>query len=178
MDSQATQDQAAKARILPHMNREHGDSISRYLEHNLHISSFSARNAKLEDMTLSSLVIRSSGGLFTVPLTPPLSSWREARERLIAMDQDAVKALGRSPITVTTYTRPRSFLHITVFVGCLLGYFSFTRKANFEPGSYLYNLFLRYVPAFAAFAAPKVHMALAIMVAIHGAEAAFMATTR
>jgi hypothetical protein len=129
-------------------------------------------------MTLSSLVIRSSGSLFTVPLTPPLGSWREARERLIAMDQDAVKALGRSPITVTTYTRPRSFFHIAVLVGCLLGYFSFTRKANFEPGSYLYDLILRYVPALAAFAAPKAHMALAIMVAVHGTEAALMATTR
>ncbi|KAF2808908.1 integral membrane protein-like protein [Mytilinidion resinicola] len=173
----AAQDQVAKGRIIPHMNSEHGDSISRYLEHFLHVSSFAARNAKLEDVSFSSLTIRSSGGRYTVPLAPPLASWSEARERLIAMDQEAVKGLDRSPITVTTYTRPRGW-HLGVFLACLLGYFSFSRPANFQPGSYLYEILLKHVPSFAEFMAPKAYIALASMVVIHGTEAYLMATTK
>jgi len=176
MDSQA-QDRAAKGRIVSHMNSEHGDSISRYLEHYLHVSSFSARNAKLEDVTFSSLTIRSAGGQYTVPLTPRLGSWSEARERLIAMDQEAVKGLGRSPITVATYTRPRGF-HLVVFIGCLMGYFSFSRRANFEPGSYPYEYIFKHVPAFAAFMAPKAYIAFGLMVAIHAGEAYLLAATK
>ncbi|KAL8626103.1 hypothetical protein Q9189_008215 [Teloschistes chrysophthalmus] len=105
-----SQDEAAKARIIKHMNTDHQDSLIRYLEHFCHLSSFSAANAKLESLTLGSLSISSRlGRIHLIPIQPPMASWSEARTRFAALDGEAVKGLGRSDITVKEILNLRQF---------------------------------------------------------------------
>ena len=151
--------------------------VVRYLEYLLNVPSFVARNAQIEDMTLDSITIRSSGKRYLVPLEPPMDSWRDARERLVRMDKDAIQALGRSDITVKEYRRPRGFLAV-VFVTCAVTFAAFCRKSSFLPGSYLYEILLKYFPGFASFCAKIQPILFYTMVALHTGEAITMANTK
>ena len=124
-------DAAMKQRIITHMNTDHQDSLIRYLEHFHCVSSFSARNAHLEDITFSSLTIKSSGRNYTIPIKPPMTAWSEARPRVVAMDAEAVEALARSNITVKKYVKPYGFM-LVVYIACLLTFIGFSRRANFR----------------------------------------------
>ncbi|KAL8686104.1 MAG: hypothetical protein Q9218_007344 [Villophora microphyllina] len=146
---QSSQDEAAKARIIKHMNADHQDSLVRYLEHFCHLSSFSARNAELERVTLDSLSISvNKAQTYPVPIQPPMTSWSEARSRFAALDGEAVKSLGRSSTTVKEYRRPRGFLAI-VFALVVMTYTLFNRRANFLPGSLVYDTVLQHAKPFA-----------------------------
>ncbi|KAF2143282.1 uncharacterized protein K452DRAFT_286109 [Aplosporella prunicola CBS 121167] len=165
---------AARQRIVSHMNADHQDSVRRYLEHYCNVSSFAARNARLVGMSLGSMSIQAAGHRYNIPLEPPMQSWREARERVIKMDQDAVTALRRSDITVKTYTRPRGF-HAVVFTVCSLTYVLVSRRANALPGSYIHDYILKYVPALASFTAKVQPIILVLMIVIHVFESSIMA---
>ncbi|KAI4281586.1 MAG: hypothetical protein L6R35_005614, partial [Caloplaca aegaea] len=111
--TQSKEDEAAKERIIKHMNSDHQDSLVRYLEHYCHLSSFSARNAKLNNATLNSLSISTGRGkLHLVPIQPAMAAWSEVRTRLAELDTQAVQGLGRSNITVKKYTRPTGFMAV------------------------------------------------------------------
>ncbi|KAK8174114.1 hypothetical protein IWX90DRAFT_485010 [Phyllosticta citrichinensis] len=172
-DSQS-QDAAAKQRILSHMNADHHDSVCRYLEHFCSVSSFKARAARLADISLESMTIAAAGKHHTIPLNPPMKSWREARERLVKLDKDALEGLGRSDVTVKRYTRPRG-LHALVFAVCILSFILVSRRANALPGSYIYDKVLSYAPAFAAFTATVQPVVLWGMVVGHLIESVVLA---
>ncbi|KAK3173077.1 hypothetical protein OEA41_006406 [Lepraria neglecta] len=97
MSSQPTsQDAAAKHRIITHMNADHQDSLIRYLEYYAGLSSFSARNAQLTDITFDSLTIEySHEQAHRIPIKPPMTAWSEARPRVVEMDMVATRGLGR-----------------------------------------------------------------------------------
>lgn len=148
--------------------------IVRYVEHFCSVSSFAARKARLIDMSLGSMSIDVSGKQYTIPLEPPMQSWREARERVIQMDKDCLAALGRSDITIKQYTRPRG-AHAVIFTVCALTYVLVSRRANALPGSLIYDHVLKYAPGLASFTAQVQPAVLALMVAIHVVEASIMA---
>ncbi|KAL8765040.1 MAG: hypothetical protein Q9203_006813 [Teloschistes exilis] len=173
-----SQDEAAKARIIKHMNTDHQDSLVRYLEHFCHLSSFFAANAKLESLTLDSLSISSSlGRTHLVPIQPPMASWSEARTRFAALDGEAVKGLGRSNITVKEYRRPRGFMAV-VFVACVMSYTLFSRRANSLPGSLIYDNLLRHVEPFARLCFLIQPLMACIMIGVHLTEAINFERTR
>ncbi|GME41615.1 hypothetical protein GTA08_BOTSDO00509 [Neofusicoccum parvum] len=174
MADPAAQEAAAKQRIISHMNADHQDSIVRYVEHYCKVSALAARKARLVDMNLGSMSVDAAGKKYTVPLEPPMQSWREARERLVQMDKDALAALGRSDITVKQYTRPRG-AHAVVFAVCALTYVLVSRRANALPGSFIYDHVLKHAPGFAAFTAQVQPIVLALMVGIHVVESSVMA---
>ena len=178
MAESQSKDAAAKQRIIQHMNRDHQDSLVRYLEHFLHISSYSARNALLEDITFNSMIISSSKNPHhVVKINPPLESWSDARARTVAMDAEAIEGLNRSKITVKKYTRPRGlYIVVPIAVACTLAAFSL--RSNFQPGSYLHDCLLESVPRFAWFCYTIQPLMLPLVVAIHSAEATYMASTR
>ncbi len=106
-----------------------------------------------------------------------MKSWSEARERMVAMDQVALRGLGRSDITVKKYKRPKGFLAVVfVAAGCTIVCFS--RRSNFLPGSRLYDSVLRHVPSFARFCYDIQPFLLYPVLAIHVSEAVWMETTR
>lgn len=174
----ASKDAAAKQRIITHMNADHQDSLVRYLEHFCHLSSFSARNAKLEDITFDTLIISlSDGSRYTIPIAPPMTAWSEARPRVVAMDEEATTGLKRSNITVKKYKRPKGFMTV-VFVSCAVTLVMFSKRSNFQPGSILYDNLLKYTPGFADWCYKIQPMLLYPMLAIHISEATCMAQTR
>ncbi|MCJ1246318.1 hypothetical protein MMC30_003524 [Trapelia coarctata] len=176
-DSQS-KDAAAKQRIIQHMNKDHQDSLVRYLEHFCHISSYYARNARLEDITFNSMTISTSKtSHHVVKINPSLESWSEARIRTVAMDAEAVQGLNRSKVTVKKYTRPNGlFIVVPITVACTFA--AFFLRSNFQPGSYLYDYLLEPFPLFARFCYTIQPLLLPLIVAIHSAEATFMASMR
>lgn len=177
MANQSAEAAAAKQRILSHMNSEHRDSLRRYLEHYNRVSSFSARDAKLTDITFSSMTILSSNGQCTVPIDPPLTSWSQARERVVAMDAEATAGLGRSNITVKKYKRPRGVMAV-VFVAAACTFVVFAKRSNFEAGSFLYDNVLKYAPGFAKWCYKIQPLVIYPMATIHGWEAYHMQKSR
>jgi len=179
MASQPPKDAAAKTRIITHMNTDHQDSLIRYLQHFAHLSPISARNAHLADFTFSSLTILSSKEqAHTIPITPSMTSWADARPRVVAMGQEAVAALKKSSITVKRYKPPRSYM-TAIMAASALTFILFSRRANFLPGSLLYNLLLlNHMPNFANFCWKIQPLVIYPMLVLHSAEAAHMQRSR
>jgi hypothetical protein len=115
------------------------------------------------------MTVEASGETYTIPLEPPMKTFREARERLVSMDSDTIVGLKRSKITVKEYRAPKGF-HAVVFVTCLGTYFLLGRPANYLPGSLLHD----YVPAFAEFVHRVRDWVLYPMVALHLCESYLM----
>ena len=173
---------AMKSRISSHMNAQHQPSMRRYLEHYHNVSPFAARSPRLADMTTKSMTILAPYLLtdvtYEVPLSPPLANLSEARTRLVEMDQQAAKALGRAPETVSRYKAPNTPYQITVFFAVLFGFFCFSSAANFRPGSWLTTTILAPVPPFARLLYQYQPLALVAMIVLHAWEALVMARTR
>ena len=183
MSSQsADKDAAAQSRIITHMNADHSDSIIRYVRHYNGLSSFSARNARLTNITFTNLSISSSPYPFMevnhmISLDPPLNSWAEARARLVEMDGDACKGLCCSNITVKRYAPPKGIMAV-VFGTCLWTYITFSRRSHFLPGSLYHDYFFKFVPGLAKFCYTIQPLLIALMVAIHLVEVVHLAITR
>ena len=180
MTDSSSKDAIAKQRIITHMNADHQDSLVRYLEYYCHVSSYSARSARLEDISFNSLTLKSSpngGSIYTIPIDPPMISWSEARERVVAMDAEAVAGLERSNITVKKYKRPKGFKAL-VFVAAACSFVVFSKRSNFQPGSLFYDAVLRHVPAFAEWCYKIQPMVIYPMIVIHSGEAAYMVQSR
>ena len=178
MSSPSPQDVVAKQRIITHMNADHQDSLIRYLEYYAGLSSFSARNAQLTDITLDSLTISySHEQSHRIPIKPPMTAWSEARPRLVEMDIEATERLGRSAVTVKGYKRPYGWMTV-IMVVCAMTYLAFSRRANFAPGSVLYWAVLRYMPNFAAFCWSVQPSVIVPMCAIHAGEVWYLENTR
>ena len=112
-----------------------------------------------------------------MPIKPPMTGWAEARPRVVAMDAEAVKGLGRSNVTVRKYRGPRGWM-TGVMVICALTFLAFARRGNFVPGSLLYDGLLRYVPGFATFCWTVQPLFFYPMFAGHVAEAVHMERSR
>ena len=179
-------EEATKRRIITHMNNDHQDSLIRYLEHYSHLSSFSVRHASLTDISFSSLHIHTppsfpfltSGSSHTIPITPKLESWADARPRVVAMDQEATVGLRRNPITVKKYAPPHGWMTV-VMLACALTFICFSYGGNFLPGSFFYETFyLSAVPRFARLCHVIQVPLMAIMLVLHSGEAWWMLRTR
>ena len=173
-----SKDAGPKERIIQHMNKDHQDSLIRYLEHYCHVSSYYARNAHLEDITFDSMTITSGRSCrYIIPLDPPLPSWSEARPRVVAMDLESIEGLKRSNITVKKYKRPKG---LWIVVPCLVAgtLVAFSKRSNFKPGSLLYDYLLKSVPDFAKFCHTIQPYLLPGVIMIHTTEAAHLACSR
>ncbi|KAH0060422.1 hypothetical protein KCU96_g20762, partial [Aureobasidium melanogenum] len=115
MSDQASKDAAAKARVISHMNADHHDSVIRYLENYHHLPSYQAYNGRISDVSLEYIAFECAGMNYRTPLNPPMSSFREARERLVQMDKECIEALDRSDITIKEFIAPTG-LYLVLFV--------------------------------------------------------------
>lgn len=138
---------------------------------------FQSRKAQLIDIDLNQMVISSGKGQRSViAFDPPMQNLREARERVVKLDQDALQVLGRSDISVTTFVPPYTNpVHLALFTVCLLCFLLFPRQANWQPGSLLYDNVLYLVPGFANFVAKVGWTVFVLMVPIHATESVIMA---
>lgn len=166
-------DEVIKTRIISHMNKDHQDSLSRYLEAYAGISHYLARSPKLEDLTLSSLTIQYAAGRKTIPISPPVSSLSEARTRLVTMHEECGRQLGRDSITVKSFRWP-GILHISSLLCVLLGLVFFTDGSYFAPGSVLSSTLIRPVPQVARFMEQYHWYIWWAIIIIHAGEAGLM----
>lgn len=135
-----------------------------------------SRDAQMTDIDLQQMKLSCAGQQAVIAFDPPMKALREARERLVQMDKDALQVLGRSDITITEFIPPYAKLgHLYNFTQCLLCYLLLPRSANFKPGSLLYETLLFRVPAFAEFVARIGWIVVLGMVPIHLFEASLMA---
>lgn len=130
----------------------------------------------MTDVTLNDMKFSCGGQQVVIPFDPPMKSLREARERLVQLDKEALEALGRSDITVTRYSPPHegNILHVINFTQCLVTYIAFSYPANFRPGSLLYDNLLSSVPRFSGFCLAIQPFLLGIMLSIHVTETVIM----
>jgi len=139
------------------MNADHHDSIVRYAEHYCSLSSFTARHAHLTSISFTSLTLSTARASITppapttstaasarkselgahtyhIPLDPPLTSWAQARERLVAMDNSCLEKLHRSPFTLGHYIPPRGF-HALLMVLTTLTFTTFFSRTLLAPNA-------------------------------------------
>ncbi|CAK4034270.1 related to integral membrane [Lecanosticta acicola] len=174
MADRQAQDQAAKARIVTHMNNDHHDSIVRYLQHYAKLSSLSAYDGQAADVDLAGLTLSCHGKTYRIPFEPAMSSYREARERVVELDKACRAALGHSDVTVKDYAPPTGLyaLEFIVISATFLGY---SQRWWFAPGGPV-ERFLG--AAFAGFSWTIQPWLLAGLFIIHGAEMLYFAARK
>ncbi|KAL1305124.1 hypothetical protein AAFC00_002051 [Neodothiora populina] len=174
MSGQAAKDAAAKERIITHMNNDHHDSVVRYLECYHRMPGYKAYTGKISDISLTELTFTCANETFKTPFEPPLTSYREARERVVQMDKDCLVALNRSNITVKKYIPPHGRYAI-LFAIVTITFAAFSMRSNFSPDGYVAT----YIHAgFARFCWAVQPLVMYGMLVIHSSEAYHMATGR
>ncbi|CAG7979223.1 unnamed protein product [Penicillium nalgiovense] len=165
---------SSKDFIIKHMNADHQDSLILFLQAYCGITSTQAKNAQLEELSTSNLIITSQGTRYSVPIEPVMKDYSEARGRMVAMHKESLKRLGRSEVTLTEYRAPRG-IEAVIFVLCLLFYVTCFQRSNLQPGSDLYEyLGLQRIPWF-----PRIVCILhPYVVAIHIVETIALAVTQ
>jgi hypothetical protein len=137
---------------------------------------FHSRSAQMVDIDLNQMVFSCGGQQAVIAFDPPMKAMREARERLVQLDKDALQTLGRSDIPITkfvpAYTHPA---HLWNFTQCVLAMVLLPRQANWQPGSLLYDNMLYVVPGFASFVARIGWTVFVCMLPIHAVEVVIMA---
>ncbi|PKX89531.1 DUF2470 domain-containing protein [Aspergillus novofumigatus IBT 16806] len=103
-----------KSFIIKHMNTNHADTLSLYLRAYCGVSAHFAHPAVLQDISLSDLLISAKGTRYSVPINPPMTSFSEARARVVAMHKDSLQRLGLSDITIADNFLPGSVFYETV----------------------------------------------------------------
>ncbi|KAH8730584.1 hypothetical protein GQ44DRAFT_449017 [Phaeosphaeriaceae sp. PMI808] len=177
MATPAAQDDAARLRIIKHMNADHQDSIRRYIEAYSNKSLFQTRDAHLSDINLNDMKITCNGRQHAIAFDPPMKSLREARERVVQLDKDALRILDRSDIVVDKYIPPTVHIgHLWNFSQCFFAYILLPFSSNWQPGSLMYSMVLYKFPTFSSYIAQfGWWIVFAFMIPIHTIEAAIMA---
>ncbi|KAI9043338.1 DUF2470 domain-containing protein [Aspergillus affinis] len=176
-----TADQSAnttKNFIIKHMNADHQKSLAMYLRVYCHVSTSEAKSARLEDISLSDLLLSARGTRYTVPLDPPMASFSETRGRVVAMHKECLQKLGLSDITINEYRVPRG-VGAVGFAVCLAAIVGFCQRDNFLPGSLVYETIgLDNFPAMARLCYKVQPAVFIFLLGAHAIEAALLTVKR
>jgi len=115
------------------------------------------------------MTLTASNKIYTIPFTPPLSSYREARERVVAMDKECLSALKRSDITVDEFIWPTG-LYALEFIIIAATFIGFSQRWWFADGGVVSQIL---GDGFARFAWGIQPWLILGMVLVHGAELAY-----
>jgi hypothetical protein len=126
------------------------------------------------DLTGMDFIAGSSNKHYRIPFDPPLESYREARERVVAMDKTCVAALGRSDITINEFIWPKGLyaLELAVVAATFVG---FSQRWWFASGGIVETIL---GSGFARFAWGIQPWLLGGLFVIHGAELAWFVPAR
>ncbi|KAF8252476.1 hypothetical protein K440DRAFT_594945 [Wilcoxina mikolae CBS 423.85] len=148
MSSSASSDEVVIARVVAHMNNDHLDAIHDYAQYFARLPAPLASTATLSTLSLSKLtltVTSAHGAQSTVniPLNPPMKSFSESRERLVAMTIEAMEGLGRSRYKVQRWVPP-GFVGSIVCAAVAFGYWSFWNgDVQFAKGGFVRETLFR-----------------------------------
>ncbi|KAE8396599.1 hypothetical protein BDV23DRAFT_143134 [Aspergillus alliaceus] len=169
---------SSKSFIINHMNADHQKSLAMYLRVYCDVAAGDAKSARLEDITLSDLLISAKGTRYSVPLDPPMKTFSDTRPRVVAMHKECLQRLGLSDIVIKEYRAPRGLeaVNFGMVVATLL---VFSRGSNFLPGSFFYeSVGLGRFPAFAQFCHSVQAIPLVLLLGIHAMEAVLLSVNR
>jgi hypothetical protein len=165
-------DDAAKARIISHLNSSHADSLSAYLQHYNLVPLAAASKPTLLDISLSAMTIRDANNkVHTVRFSPPMNSFSDARVRTVAMDTEARRALG---VRITSYLPPRKPFHIIVFGLVAMTYTLDLTYQWIVPGTFMYDVVLPWYPGGREWFFWMLRMQMIPTLVIHATEAFLM----
>ena len=153
-----------------------------------------AQTARITDITLTTMTITTAASgsksaaddtdasrspdarvqTHVYALTPPMTSLRDVRPRLIELDARATTQLSPT-VAVTQYAPPRG-IHLVHFITCIVLFTIFSQPAPFEPPQMLHRVLATHlrVPRFAAFCSTMQPVAWWTMAVMHSAEAALL----
>jgi len=171
MSDQKAQEDAAKRRIVSHLNADHHDSLVRYLEHYCGLSSWTAYDGKMTDVDLDAMTFTCNGKNYNIPFDPPMKSYREARERAVEMDKQSLAGLKKSDITVKEFVPPTGLYAIPflIIAATFLGY---SQRWWFAKGAIVERLLGQ---GFAKFSWTVQPWLISFMLCLHTAEAIYLA---
>lgn len=111
---------------------------------------------------------------YLIPFEPPLESYRDARERVVAMDKECLAGLGRSDVTVNEFLWPKGVyaLELAIVVATFLG---FSQCWWFAPGQVVESVLGQTFARFGWLIQPWL---LGGLFLIHGAELAWFVPAR
>ncbi|KAI1084064.1 hypothetical protein F5B20DRAFT_577004 [Whalleya microplaca] len=170
-------DEASKARMMAHMNKDHTFELKQYLRAFNGVSAFAARDAQLTDMTLDTLTVRSASGTHTVAVSPPMKTAMDARVRLVDMAKTAQQKLGVSDIQISAFTLPRG-AGIVSFTGVTLYFVAAATLGLVQPDTEAWRLLDAVFPYGAEGYRWLVKAIFIPVLAIHVTEAWWMSRTR
>ncbi|KAK5131484.1 hypothetical protein LTR08_000878 [Meristemomyces frigidus] len=169
MAEQEAKDNAARKRIITHMNDDHHDSVVRYLQHYSKLPSWQAYDGRIADVSLNGLTLACRGRSYRIPLDPPMSSYREARERVVELDKEALAGLGQSDITVKEFLPPTG-LWALPFAVISAAFIGFSQRWWFEQGAIVEQLLGAGFAKFSWIVQPYI---IAFMLFMHTSEMAY-----
>lgn len=123
---------------------------------------------------LGGMTFTAGNATHRIPFEPPLESYRDARERVVAMDKDCLTALGRSDVTINEYILPTG-MYALEFAICAATFVSFSQRWWFEPGQVVESVLGQSFARFAWSIQPWLIVGLFV---IHGAELAWFIPAR
>lgn len=172
---------AAKSRILNHMNADHSNSLRLYARHYSQLPLPHAKTAKADDITLDHLILQTSFGRVLIPFTPPLKSFSEARERLVGMHEECLTKLGVDGVMLTEYRLPNRLWQWGM-VGISLwnfGTLPFRESILPSSGSWISQVWSLggLLPGLAKLTYTLAPATLWFMIVMHAGEAVYMGTT-
>ena len=127
----------------------------------------------MTNVDLNGMTFAAGGKTYQIPFNPPLSSYRETRERVVEMDKECLQALDKSDITIMEFipATVTAFSAITflVIAATFLGY---SQRWWFAKGAIVERLL---GSNFAKFSWTIQPWLITFMVSLHGAEVVYFA---
>lgn len=173
----APSNDAVKARIMSHMNKDHTYELSNYLRAFNDLPASAARNPQLLDLTLDAMTIKSASGTHVVPIVPPMNSLADSRVRMVEMAQAALRQLGLSDIRITTFAPPAGG-GIISFTGVSFYFFCLVTLPLVQQSTSAWDVVDALFPGGAAWYRWTVKALIVPVLAIHLTEAWWIARTR
>ncbi|PHH83336.1 hypothetical protein CDD82_2088 [Ophiocordyceps australis] len=139
-------DSLRRTRIISHMNQSHSRELSHYLQHYARLSPRAASGPLLRDLSLDHMLIYTRAGTrHSIPFSPPLTSWADAKTRIIHMDTVARANLGISNIYISHFEKPRG-IGLVFFIA--VAFFLLTSFSTpwIVPGTRAWSILEAYFP--------------------------------
>jgi len=128
-----TADNAAKARIISHMNNDHHDSIVRYLQHYARLSPSQAYGGRMTGVDLNGFTLQARGKTHRIPFHPPLTSYAQVREKAVELDNQSKQMLHLSDVTINKFYAPTG-VFLVLFLTTAATWIGFSQRWWFEKG--------------------------------------------
>lgn len=122
---------------------------------------------------LNGMTVKASGKDYKIPFVPPLSSYRETRERVVELDKSCLESLHKSDITVKHFIPPTiSAFYAIEFLIIAATFLGYSQRWWFARGAVVERLL---GSAFARFSWIIQPWLITFMILLHGSEAVYFA---